>query len=62
MPPIEPDRLRVPVTGGVTLSAIAHEPPAVRWFNPADHDIHAQHPDELAAVMMDALRDGSFAP
>ena len=34
----------------------------VRWFIPADHDIHAQHPDELAAVMIDALRDGFFAP
>lgn len=34
----------------------------VRWFRPADHDIHAQRPDELAGVMMDAVRDGFFAP
>ena len=32
----------------------------VRWFRPADHDIHAQHPDELAIVMIDAVRDGFF--
>ena len=31
------------------------------WFRPADHDIHAQHPDELATVMIDAVRDGFFA-
>lgn len=34
----------------------------VRWFRPADHDIHAQHPGELADVMMDAVRDRFFAP
>jgi pimeloyl-ACP methyl ester carboxylesterase len=27
----------------------------------ADHDIHAQHPDELAGVMVDCLADGFFA-
>ena len=30
----------------------------VHWFRPADHDIHAQRPDELADVMLDAVRDG----
>jgi len=33
----------------------------VHWFRPGDHDIHAQHPSELAGVMMDAARDGFFA-
>jgi pimeloyl-ACP methyl ester carboxylesterase len=32
----------------------------VHWFRPADHDIHAQHPDELASVMLAAVRDGFF--
>ena len=32
----------------------------VRWFT-GDHDIHAQHPDELAGVMHDVCDDGLFA-
>ncbi len=32
----------------------------VRWFT-GDHDIHAQHPDELAGVMHDLCNDGFFA-
>jgi pimeloyl-ACP methyl ester carboxylesterase len=32
----------------------------VRWF-PGDHDIHAQHPHELAGVMHDLFADGFFA-
>jgi pimeloyl-ACP methyl ester carboxylesterase len=23
------------------------------WFSPADHDVHAQHPEEVAAVLLD---------
>jgi pimeloyl-ACP methyl ester carboxylesterase len=30
------------------------------WFRPADHDIHAQQPREVAAVMIDAVRDRFF--
>lgn len=33
----------------------------VRPFVGADHDIHAQHPDELAGVLIDAVSDGFFA-
>jgi pimeloyl-ACP methyl ester carboxylesterase len=33
----------------------------VRWFAPADHDIHAQHPAELAGVLHDATTDGFFS-
>lgn len=32
----------------------------VRWFH-GDHDIHAQHPVELADVMLDMLAEGFFA-
>lgn len=42
-------------------AAVAGLPCArVHWFRPADHDIHAQHPAELADVMIDAARDGFF--
>ena len=27
----------------------------VHWFRPADHDVHAQHPAEVAAVLHDAV-------
>lgn len=30
------------------------------WFSPADHDVHAQHPGEVAAVLLDQVRDGFF--
>lgn len=33
----------------------------VRWFSPADHDIHAQYPDQLAEVLHAATLDGFFA-
>jgi pimeloyl-ACP methyl ester carboxylesterase len=32
----------------------------VTWFH-GDHDVHAQHPDELAAVMHGAVADGFLA-
>lgn len=32
----------------------------VRWFR-GDHDIHAQHPDELADVMIELVSGGFFA-
>lgn len=42
--------------------ALASMPSArVRWFTPADHDIHVQHPAELAGVLHDATLDGFFA-
>ena len=31
------------------------------WFSPADHDVHAQHPDRVATVLHDATEDGFFA-
>ena len=65
--------LLVPVDGGETDrterterkrrdvdAALAAIPNArVRWFT-GDHDIHAQRPDELAAVLHDLTTDGFF--
>lgn len=43
-------------------AALADIPVArARWFSPADHDIHAQFPDELAKVLHGAVADGFFA-
>lgn len=33
----------------------------VRWFDPADHDIHAQYPVAVADVLTGASNDGFFA-
>jgi pimeloyl-ACP methyl ester carboxylesterase len=45
-----------------TERAVASRPGVTaRWFAPADHDIHLQHPDELAGVLHDATLDGSLA-
>ena len=33
----------------------------VEWFNPADHDLHAQYPDRFAAVVDNAITTGFFA-
>ncbi len=63
--------LLVPVAGGederlqrrrrqVDEAATAIRNARVRWFT-GDHDIHAQHPDELAGVLHDLTADGFFA-
>lgn len=31
------------------------------WFEPADHDLHAQFPDRFAAVVNDAINTGFFS-
>lgn len=33
----------------------------VEWFEPADHDLHAQFPDRFAAVVHNCIVDGFFA-
>lgn len=33
----------------------------VEWFEPADHDLHAQHPDRFAAVVDHAISTGFFS-
>ena len=32
----------------------------VEWFEPADHDLHAQHPERFAAVVQDCIVGGFF--
>ena len=46
--------------GDVDTAATIIPDARVRWFT-GDHDIHAQHPDELAGVMHDMTVDGFFA-
>jgi pimeloyl-ACP methyl ester carboxylesterase len=42
--------------------AVATIPRArARWFPDADHDLHAQRPQELVTVMLSAVEDGFFA-
>jgi pimeloyl-ACP methyl ester carboxylesterase len=31
-----------------------------RWFSPADHDVHAEHPEQVAEVLHDAVAGGFF--
>lgn len=42
-------------------AAIVGAPRRTVWFSPADHDLHAQFPERLAAVLHDATEDGFFA-
>lgn len=46
---------------GVEAALAALPEGRARWFSPADHDIHAQFPDELAKVLQGAVVDGFFA-
>jgi pimeloyl-ACP methyl ester carboxylesterase len=32
----------------------------VEWFSPADHDLHAQHPERFAQVVHAAITEGFF--
>jgi pimeloyl-ACP methyl ester carboxylesterase len=45
---------------GVDAAAAAIPHARVHWFT-ADHDVHAQHPDQVAAVMHAATEDGFLA-
>jgi pimeloyl-ACP methyl ester carboxylesterase len=40
--------------------SVTRTPVRVRWFK-GDHDIHAQHPAEVAEAMLEAERDGFFS-
>jgi pimeloyl-ACP methyl ester carboxylesterase len=55
----ESDRLRRKRRDVDTAAAVIPNA-RVRWFT-GDHDIHAQHPAELAGVMHDMTADGFFA-
>jgi len=41
-------------------AASLHVPYRTEWFRPADHDLHAQFPDRLAALLHGATTDGFF--
>jgi pimeloyl-ACP methyl ester carboxylesterase len=45
---------------GVDLAFASLPLARVRWFT-GDHDIHAQHPGELADVMIELVQEGFFA-
>lgn len=45
---------------GVERAAATLRRSQVHWFSPADHDVHAQHPDAVAKVLLEA-GDGLFA-
>ena len=45
---------------GVSLAMATLPHVRERWFR-GDHDIHAQHPVEVADVMLEQLADGFFA-
>ncbi|MFP5318811.1 MAG: alpha/beta fold hydrolase [Acidimicrobiia bacterium] len=32
----------------------------VEWFSPGDHDLHVQHPDEVARMLSEAATEGFF--
>ena len=40
------------------IAAIVHSPTRVEWFDPADHDLHAQFPDRLARLLMEWCTQG----
>ncbi len=44
---------------GIETAAVAIPHARVRWFV-GDHDVHAQHPHELAGVMLELTTDGFF--
>ncbi|MHB1989124.1 MAG: alpha/beta fold hydrolase [Acidimicrobiales bacterium] len=39
---------------GTDQALAALERAQVHWFTPADHDVHAQHPDKVAEVLLEA--------
>lgn len=46
---------------GVEAALAAIPRARARWFSPADHDVHAQHPDALAELLHGCVEDGFFA-
>jgi pimeloyl-ACP methyl ester carboxylesterase len=52
--PGSPDEWAIAKRDGVEQAAAALGTVEVHWFSPADHDVHAQHPDQVAAVLLDA--------
>ena len=46
---------------GLEVAAAVHPRSRTHWFSPADHDVHAQQPTAVAAVLLAAIADGFFA-
>ena len=46
---------------GLEVAAAVHPRSRTHWFSPADHDVHAQQPTAVAAVLLAAISDGFFA-
>jgi pimeloyl-ACP methyl ester carboxylesterase len=60
VPAASPEDDRLPVKRGQVDEAATAIPNArVRWMT-GDHDLHAQHPDELAAVLRELTAGGFF--
>jgi pimeloyl-ACP methyl ester carboxylesterase len=47
---------------GISQALAALPRAEVHWFSPADHDVHAQHPDQVAAVLLDAASRFFLSP
>ena len=45
----------------LTLAEQTLERSRVVWFDPADHDLHAQHPQQFADVVHEAITEGFFS-
>lgn len=59
--PSTPAALAASKRDGTDEALSALEVARVHWFSPADHDVHAQHPDQVAAVLLRAAED-FFSP
>jgi pimeloyl-ACP methyl ester carboxylesterase len=57
----EPDRVHQR-RRSIELAQSAIPSARVRWFRPGDHDLHAQHPAEVADAIIQAIEYGFFAP
>jgi pimeloyl-ACP methyl ester carboxylesterase len=51
--PAAPAVLTAAKRAGIEQALAALARGEVKWFSPADHDVHAQHPDEVASALLD---------
>jgi pimeloyl-ACP methyl ester carboxylesterase len=57
----EADARSVDKARAVAAAEAAFVVARTRWFSPADHDVHAQFPDELAELLAGVVQEGFFA-
>ena len=60
--PSTPADLAASKRDGTDEALFLLETARVHWFSPADHDVHAQHPDQVAAVLLRAAEDFFSTP